>query len=378
MAAIVINGNAIAAAVRREWKGRAEALKRRGVLPALAVVIAGDNLASKIYVRNKVKACCEVGLHSEVLELPTDIGEDMVLAHIRRLNHNPDIHGILVQLPLPPQLNRDKVLATVSADKDVDGLHVHNLGSLLTGNALFPPCTPYGIQCLLDHMQIPIEGQNAVVVGRSTIVGKPMALMLLQKGATVTICTSKTSDLATYTRLADILVVAAGKPNLITAAMVKEGAAVIDVGINRAPDGRLVGDVDFDGVQENAGYITPVPGGVGPMTIAMLIANTVRAAERLAGEACRLTQGEDVAGLAQPVARWGDEGTPTLTPDRKMSGFAPHPNLLLRARHRRLPRHAHEDRGVARRGSPSRAWWAAPERRRLCRPSMYGEAVTRM
>lgn len=247
MAAIVINGNAIAAAVRREWKGRAEALKRRGVLPALAVVIAGDSLASKIYVRNKVKACCEVGLHSEVHELPTDIGEDMVLAHIRRLNHNPNIHGILVQLPLPPQLNRDKVLATVSADKDVDGFHVHNLGALVTGNALFPPCTPFGIQCLLDHMQIPIEGQNAVVVGRSTIVGKPMALMLLQKGATVTVCTSKTRDLATYTRLADILVVAAGKPNLITAAMVKEGAAVIDVGINRAPDGRLVGDVDFDG-----------------------------------------------------------------------------------------------------------------------------------
>ena len=299
MAAIVIDGNAIAAAVRREWKGRAEALKRRGVLPALAVVIVGDNLASKIYVRNKVKACCEVGLHSEVHELPADIGEDMVLAHIRRLNHNPDIHGILVQLPLPPQLDRDKVLATVSADKDVDGLHIHNLGALVTGNALFPPCTPYGIQCLLDHMQIPIEGQNAVVVGRSTIVGKPMALMLLQKGATVSICTSKTRDLATYTRLADILVVAAGKPNLITAAMVKEGAAVIDVGINRAPDGRLVGDVDFDGVQENAGYITPVPGGVGPMTIAMLIANTVRAAERLAGEACRLTQGEDVAELAQ-------------------------------------------------------------------------------
>ena len=176
--------------------------------------------------------------------------------------------------------------------------YVDNLRALVTGNALFPPCTPYGIQCLLDHMLISIEGQNAVVVGRSTIVGKPMALMLLQKGATVTICTSKTSDLATYTRLADILVVAAGKPNLITASMVKEGAAVIDVGINRAPDGRLVGDVDFDGVQEKAGYLTPVPGGVGPMTIAMLIANTVRAAERVAGEACRLTQGEDVAELA--------------------------------------------------------------------------------
>ncbi len=302
MTAIVVDGNAIAAAVRREWRERAEALQRRGVLPALAVVSVGDDLASKIYVRNKVKACREVGLHSEVHELPRDTGEDRVLAHIRRLNHNPAIHGILVQLPLPPQLDRDKLLAAVSADKDIDGSHVHNLGALITGNASCPPCTPYGIQCLLEHMQIPIEGQNAVVVGRSTIVGKPMALMLLQKGATVTVCTSKTRDLGAYTRLADILVVAAGKPRLITANMVKEGATVVDVGINRAPDGRLVGDVDFDGVRENAGYITPVPGGVGPMTIAMLIANTVRAAERLAGEASKLTQGEPVAELELGIA----------------------------------------------------------------------------
>lgn len=279
--------------LRREWKGRAEALKRRGVLPALAVIIVGDNLASKIYVRNKVKACCEVGLHSEVHELPTDIGEDMVLAHIRRLNHNPHIHGILVQLPLPPQLDRDKVLATVSADKDVDGFHVHDLGALVTGNALFPPCTPFGIQCLLDHMQIPIEGERG---GSRTQHYRRQADGPDAQGATVTVCTSKTKDLATYTRLADILVVAAGKPNLITAAMVKEGAAVIDVGINRAPDGHLVGDVDFDAVKESASYLTPVPGGVGPMTVAMLIANTVRAAERVAGEGC--TQGDNVAELA--------------------------------------------------------------------------------
>jgi methylenetetrahydrofolate dehydrogenase (NADP+)/methenyltetrahydrofolate cyclohydrolase len=283
MAAIVIDGLGIAGAVRCEWKRRADGLKRIGVVPGLAVVQIGNHLASKIYVRNKVKACRELGLHSEVHELPEDIGEDGVLAQLRRLNADPDIHGILVQLPLPPRLDREKILATISVDKDIDGFHAQNLGALVIGKAVFPPCTPYGVLQILGHLRIPIEGRNAVIVGRSNIVGKPMALMLLARGATVSVCTSRTRELATYTRLADILVVAAGRPGLVTADMVKEGAAVIDVGINRAPDGRLVGDVDFGAVQERAGYITPVPGGVGPMTIAMLIANTVRAAERQVG-----------------------------------------------------------------------------------------------
>jgi methylenetetrahydrofolate dehydrogenase (NADP+)/methenyltetrahydrofolate cyclohydrolase len=282
MTAKIIDGRTIAARVRAEWKERADRLKEKGVLPGLAVIIVGDNPASKVYVRNKVKACREVGLHSEVHELPGDVSEEMVLKRIRDLNANLDIHGILVQLPLPRHVNNDRVLETISAEKDVDGFHLYNLGALVAGNTVFPPCTPYGVQCLLEHTDIPIEGQNAVVVGRSNIVGKPMALMLLQKGATVSICTSKTRDLALYTRLADILVVATGRPNLITGDMVKEGAAVIDVGINRLPDGRLVGDVDFESVKQRAGYITPVPGGVGPMTITMLVANTVLAAERLA------------------------------------------------------------------------------------------------
>lgn len=283
MTASIIDGKAIAEQVRNEWKERADRLKARGILPGLAVIIVGDNPASKIYVRNKVQACRDVGLHSEVHELPADITEEMVLKRISDLNDNPDIHGILVQLPLPPHINNDKILEAISAEKDVDGFHLYNLGALVVGNTVFPPCTPYGVQCLIEHTDIPIEGQNAVVVGRSNIVGKPMALMLLHKGATVSICTSKTRDLAFYTRLADILVVAVGKPNLITADMVKEGAAVIDVGINRLPDGRLVGDVDFEGVKERAGHITPVPGGVGPMTITMLVANTVLAAERTSG-----------------------------------------------------------------------------------------------
>jgi len=283
MTAQIIDGKAIAEAVRNDWKKRADALKAQGVLPGLAVIIVGDNPASKVYVRNKVKACHDVGLNSEVHELPADISEDMLLKRIQDLNANPDIHGILVQLPLPSHISNDKVLEAIAAEKDVDGFHLYNLGALVVGNTVFPPCTPYGVQCLLEHTEIPIEGQNAVVVGRSNIVGKPMALMLLHKGATVSICTSKTRDLSFYTRIADILVVAVGKPNIITADMVKEGAAVLDVGINRLPEGKLVGDVDFDAVKEKAGYITPVPGGVGPMTITMLVANTVLAAERLSG-----------------------------------------------------------------------------------------------
>ncbi len=282
MTAKIIDGVAIAKAVRAKWKERANRLKAQGVLPGLAVIIVGDNPASKLYIRNKIKACSEVGLHSEVHEFPSDTTEEIVLKCISDLNGNPDIHGILVQLPLSPHIDSARVQETISSEKDVDGFHLYNLGALIAGGTVFPPCTPYGVQCLLEHMDIPIEGQNAVVVGRSNTVGKPMALMLLQKGATVSICTSKTRDLAQYTLLADILVVAVGKPRLITGPMVREGATVIDVGINRLPDGKLVGDVDFDEVRKRAAHITPVPGGVGPMTITMLVANTVQAAERAA------------------------------------------------------------------------------------------------
>lgn len=281
MSAKIIDGQAIAAAVRKEWRGRADILRQRGIVPGLAVVMAGNHSASSIYVRNKAKACAEIGLHSEVHGFPTDINEEAVLARIQALNADPSIHGILVQLPLPPHMSKDKVLDTISVGKDVDGSHCCNGDALVAGDPVFWPCTPYGIQCLLEHLQIPIEGSSAVVVGRSKTVGMPMAFMLLKKGATVSICSSKTTDLALYTRLADILVVAVGKPNLITGAMVKEGATVIDVGINRLPGGELVGDVDFAAVKEKADYITPVPGGVGPMTITMLVANTVLAAEKL-------------------------------------------------------------------------------------------------
>lgn len=283
MTAKIIDGKQIAEQVRNDWKTRADALKAQGVLPGLAVIIVGDNPASKVYVKNKVKACHDVGLHSEVHELPADITEAMLLKQIEDLNNNPQIHGILVQLPLPEHISDDLVLETISQEKDVDGFHLYNLGALVVGNTVFPPCTPYGVQCLLEYTDIPIEGQNAVIVGRSNIVGKPMALMLMHKGATVSICTSKTRDLSFYTRLADILVVAVGKPGIITGDMVKEGVAVLDVGINRTDEGKLVGDVDFESVKEKAGYITPVPGGVGPMTISMLVANTVLAAERASG-----------------------------------------------------------------------------------------------
>ena len=279
MTAQIIDGKAIAEAVRAEWKHKAEKMKADGILPGLAVIIVGDNPASKVYVRNKIKACHDVGLHSEVHEMPADTQEEMLLDTIYSLNENRSIHGILVQLPLPDHIDKDRVLEAIAIDKDVDGFHLYNMGALVVGNTVFPPCTPYGVQCLLEHMNIPLEGQNAVVVGRSNIVGKPMAMMLLQKNATVSICTSKTRDLKQYTSLADILVVATGVPQMITGEMIKPGAAVIDVGINRLDDGRLVGDVDFDSVKEVAGYITPVPGGVGPMTITMLVANTIKAAE---------------------------------------------------------------------------------------------------
>jgi len=280
MTAKIIDGKAIAKTVREEWKERVDDLKKRGITPGLAVIIVGDNPASRVYVNNKIKACEEVGLHSEVHEMPNDTSEKVLLEQIEDLNNNSQIHGILVQLPLPDHIDDDKVLETISVDKDADGFHLYNMGALVVGNTVFPPCTPYGIQCLIEHINVPVEGQHAVVVGRSNIVGKPMALMLLQMDATVTICTSKTRDLASITNLADILVVATGKPKMITADMVKKGAVVIDVGINRLEDGHLVGDVDFEAVKEIAGYITPVPGGVGPMTITKLVVNTIQAAQR--------------------------------------------------------------------------------------------------
>jgi methylenetetrahydrofolate dehydrogenase (NADP+)/methenyltetrahydrofolate cyclohydrolase len=247
----------------------------------MAVIIVGNDPASKVYVANKVKACAELGLYSIHKELPADVTEAQLLNEVDALNNDPKIHGILVQLPLPKHLDANKVIEAINPDKDVDGFHQKNVGALVTGETPFPSCTPYGVMVLLEKTGITIEGKHAVIVGRSNIVGKPMALMLLHKNATVTICTSKTVDLAKHTRDADILVAAVGKANFITGDMVKPGATVIDVGINRNAEGKLVGDVDFNSVKEVAGHLTPVPGGVGPMTITMLVANTVRAAERL-------------------------------------------------------------------------------------------------
>ncbi len=280
MTAQIIDGKTIAQQVRAEWKVRAEALKARGITPGLAVIIVGEDAASKVYVANKVKACAELGLYSEHIALPAATSEAELLGKIHELNINPKIHGILVQLPVPKHIDSNKVLEAINPDKDVDGFHPMNVGALVTGNMRFAPCTPFGAMNLLQKCGVSIEGKHAVVVGRSNIVGKPMALMLLQQNATVTICTSKTVDLAKYTRDADILVVATGRAKMITGDMIKPGAAVIDVGINRMPDGKLCGDVDYASALEVAGWITPVPGGVGPMTITMLVANTVLSAER--------------------------------------------------------------------------------------------------
>jgi methylenetetrahydrofolate dehydrogenase (NADP+) / methenyltetrahydrofolate cyclohydrolase len=283
MGANIIDGNAIAREVRAELRTRTESLDKHDIKPGLAVIIVGDDPASAIYVRNKVKACSEVGIHSEVHNFPMDAEQDEVQRCIQELNENSLIHGILVQLPLPKHFEANRVMTSIAVEKDVDGFHLYNVGALVTGNTLFSPCTPYGVMIMLNKNHIPIEGKHAVVVGRSNIVGKPMALMLLEKGATVTICSSKTQDLATHTKSADILVVATGIPRMIRVEMIKPGATVVDVGINRLPDGKLVGDVDFESVKEKAGFITPVPGGVGPMTITMLLCNTIEAAERAHG-----------------------------------------------------------------------------------------------
>jgi methylenetetrahydrofolate dehydrogenase (NADP+)/methenyltetrahydrofolate cyclohydrolase len=281
MSARIIDGKAIAAKIKEEQKQRIQRLQQQhGVRPGLAVILVGSDPASQVYVRNKVSACKAVGIHSELVELPATASQDQLLSRIDALNTDPTIHGILVQLPLPPQIDVHSVLERIDFHKDVDGFHLYNVGGLVTGNTVFPPCTPYGVQKILEHEQIPVEGRNVVVVGASNIVGKPMALMLMQQEATVCICHKKTRDLGMFTMLADILVVAAGVPGLIVPQMVRTGAVVIDVGINRLPDGRIVGDVDFEGVRQKASAITPVPGGVGPMTIAMLLYNTVQSAER--------------------------------------------------------------------------------------------------
>jgi methylenetetrahydrofolate dehydrogenase (NADP+)/methenyltetrahydrofolate cyclohydrolase len=283
MTAQIIDGVALSAQLRAALKQRAANLIAHGRRAGLGVILVGQNPASQVYVRHKLKACTETGIHAQLFEFPVTVPEAEVLDRIRALNADPSIHGILVQLPLPAQVNETKVIETIAADKDVDGFHVQNVGSLVVGRPGFAPCTPAGCMAMLEHIGVPIEGQEAVVVGRSNIVGKPMALMLLRRSATVTICTSRTRDLASHTRRADILVVATGKARMVTGAMIKEGAAVIDVGINRLPDGKLCGDVEFESAKERAGWITPVPGGVGPMTITMLLSNTVQSAERAAG-----------------------------------------------------------------------------------------------
>ncbi len=280
MAATLLDGAAIAEHVYSRVKQRVHDLRSRGVQPGLAAVLIGDNPASKVYIKNKIRACSEAGVHSEVHRLGVDRTEPEVLALLGRLNGDPRVHGVLVQLPLPPHLNAERVLQSISAAKDVDGFNWRNLGAMVAGHTLFAPCTPLGVITMLDYARVPIEGCNAVVIGRSMIVGKPLALMLIARGASVSVCHSKTHDLRRYTSAADVLVVAVGRPGLVDGAMIKPGAVVIDVGINRLPDGRLVGDVEFASASSVASLITPVPGGVGRMTVAMLIANTVTAAER--------------------------------------------------------------------------------------------------
>ena len=280
MKAKIIDGKAIAVQIRSELKKEIDLLKAKaGISPGLAVILAGNNPASEIYVKYKEKACESLGVYSEIHRLDENVSTESILELVERLNGDKKIHGILVQLPLPKQIDRDRILKAVKLSKDVDGFHPFNLGNLLSGKECFLPCTPQGIVELLDREKIAIQGKKAVVVGRSIIVGKPVALLLLQNHATVTICHSRTVDLAEVTRQADILVAAIGRPKFISGAMIKKGAVVIDVGMNRS-EGKLCGDVDFDSAKETAGAITPVPGGVGPMTIAMLMKNTLKAARK--------------------------------------------------------------------------------------------------
>ncbi|MDR0441421.1 MAG: bifunctional methylenetetrahydrofolate dehydrogenase/methenyltetrahydrofolate cyclohydrolase FolD [Candidatus Accumulibacter sp.] len=279
----ILDGKVLAQKLRAGFRRRAEELALAGVQPGLAVIVVGEDPASQIYVRNKVNACAQVGFHSEKYAYPADVETGTVLAGIAELNADPKIHGILVQLPLPGQLDAGAVLGAISPDKDVDGFRAENVGALMQGHPRFIPCTPRGVMKFFEEAGIALKGREAVVVGRSNIVGKPMAVLLMHAGATVTVCHSQTRDLAAHCRRADILVAAVGKPRMIAGDMIKPGAAVIDVGINRLPDGKLCGDVDFASASEVAAFITPVPGGVGPMTITMLLSNTLESAERFAG-----------------------------------------------------------------------------------------------
>ena len=284
MTAKILDGNALAQKLRAGFRQEADQLAAQGIRPGLAVILVGEDPASQVYVRNKVNACAQAGFHSEKHSYPADVEAATVFAKIAELNADPAIHGILVQLPLPKHFDADAVLEAIAPEKDVDGFRAENVGALMQGKPCFIPCTPYGAMKFFEDAGITLRGKEAVIVGRSNIVGKPMAMLLMHAGATVTICHSQTQDLKAHCRRADILVAAIGKPKMITGDMVKPGAVVIDVGINRLPDGpdagKLCGDVDFDSAKEVASYITPVPGGVGPMTITMLLANTLESAQR--------------------------------------------------------------------------------------------------
>ena len=279
--ASIIDGNTLSAQLRADVMRRADALKARGITPGLAVLLVGENQASQVYVRNKVKACADAGLHSVLERHDADMTEADLLARIDALNKDPSIHGILVQLPVPKHIDANKVIEAIAPEKDVDGFHIASAGALMVGQPGFVPCTPYGCMKMLESIGYDLRGKHAVVIGRSNIVGKPMAMLLLQQNATVTICHSGTKDLKAMTLQADVIVAAVGKVNVLTADMVKPGAVVIDVGMNRNAEGKLCGDVDYAGVREVASHITPVPGGVGPMTITMLLVNTLESAERL-------------------------------------------------------------------------------------------------
>ncbi|HEY8709821.1 MAG TPA: bifunctional methylenetetrahydrofolate dehydrogenase/methenyltetrahydrofolate cyclohydrolase FolD [Burkholderiaceae bacterium] len=284
MTAQLIDGNALARKIRAEVAGRTAALKARGIQPALSVILVGEDPASQVYTRHKVNDSTETGLQATLERYPASMPEAELLARIDTLNRDPAVHGILVQLPLPKHMDTSKVIEAIAPQKDVDGFHVANAGALMVGRPGFWPCTPYGCMKMLESIGYDLKGKHAVVIGRSNIVGKPMAMLLLGKNATVTICHSATRDLKAMTLQADVVVVAVGRRNVLTADMVKPGAVVIDVGMNRNDEGKLCGDVDFDGVRQVAGWITPVPGGVGPMTRAMLLVNTLEAAERAAGQ----------------------------------------------------------------------------------------------
>ncbi|SBT04136.1 Bifunctional protein FolD (Includes: Methylenetetrahydrofolate dehydrogenase; Methenyltetrahydrofolate cyclohydrolase) [Candidatus Propionivibrio aalborgensis] len=282
MTAQLLDGNALGQKLRAGFKQKAEELAAQGTRPGLAVILVGGDQASQVYVRNKVNACAQAGIHSEKYSYDDDVAPQVVLDKIAALNADPKIHGILVQLPLPKHFDADAVLEAIAPEKDVDGFRAENVGALVQGQACFIPCTPYGVMKFFEEAGVNLKGKEAVVVGRSNIVGKPMAMLLMHAGATVTVCHSQTRDLKGHCQRADILVAAIGKPKMITCDMIKPGAVVIDVGINRQPDGKLCGDVDFDSAKDVASFITPVPGGVGPMTITMLLANTLESAERFA------------------------------------------------------------------------------------------------